>query len=384
MTATSAVVATVASEPEVSRFDVDRLERRYRLVYPLNIFLENARQVIVVNVIVLVVGAAVYFLHYALSSADKAPIETRVFLVTAFAGLVLVGYISLWALTVRNFWKLGSILTLVLALGLGWSLYAIGLQIVSPIIDVTTRLGTVSPIWASLLLAAIGLTVAYFAHLIWVLLEAAFGLTLVTGADRQVLRDRPSRKVPGAGFLSRFWAFPPLFRFARRSAIRYAAIIALSVICAFFFAAAALLPVVLKGPLEDLPKLSQDCGTNLDCLVTQVQGSVADFTFPFGAVVGCLLIGWLAQLLLRRMLRFSLQSLQEIDPRPPVLFLRAFRDDQVPLRTRNVALFGRVLELGRRSNSLDQLLLDEATAYGPVVGLGSPTDKRPPYGAARG
>lgn len=45
---------------------------------------------------------------------------------------------------------------------------------------------------------------------------------------------------------------------------------------------------------------------------------------------------------------------------------------------------GRVLELGRRSGSLDQLLLDEATAYGPVVGLGSPTGKRPPYGAARG
>ncbi len=66
------------------------------------------------------------------------------------------------------------------------------------------------------------------------------------------------------------------------------------------------------------------------------------------------------------------------------MFLRAFRDDQVPLRTRKVALFGRVLELGRRSGSLDQLLLDEATAYGPVVGLGSPTDKRPPYGAARG
>ena len=105
--------------PEVNRIDIDRLERRYRLVYPLNIFLENARQVVVVSAVGLVVGAAVYFLHYALSSADKAPIEIQVFLVTAFACAVVVGYISLWALTVRNFWKLGALLTLVLALALG-------------------------------------------------------------------------------------------------------------------------------------------------------------------------------------------------------------------------------------------------------------------------
>jgi hypothetical protein len=40
--------------------------------------------------------------------------------------------------------------------------------------------------------------------------------------------------------------------------------------------------------------------------------------------------------------------------------------------------------MGQRANSLDQLLLAEATSCGPVVGLGSPTDKRAPYGAARG
>src|SRR4051812_42448580 len=49
-----------------------------------------------------------------------------------------------------------------------------------------------------------------------------------------------------------------------------------------------------------------------------------------------------------------------------------------------LALFGRILEMGRRANSLDHLLLEEGTSYGPVVGLGSPTDKRPPYGVARG
>jgi hypothetical protein len=56
-----------------------------------------------------------------------------------------------------------------------------------------------------------------------------------------------------------------------------------------------------------------------------------------------------------------------------MLFLRAFRDDQVPLGAPEIALFGRLLEIGRRANTT-----------GPVVGLGSPTDKRSPYGAARG
>ncbi len=92
MTATGATVTDARRGPEVSRVDVDRLERRYRLVYPLNIFLENARQVVVVSAVGLVIGAALYFLHYALSSADTAPIEIQVFLVTAFACAVVVGY----------------------------------------------------------------------------------------------------------------------------------------------------------------------------------------------------------------------------------------------------------------------------------------------------
>jgi hypothetical protein len=99
-------------EENAPQIELDRLERRYRLVYPLNIFLENARQVVVASTVVLVASATVYFLQYAFSSSsEKAPIEIRVFLVTAFASMVVVGYISLWAATVRNSWKLGSLLT---------------------------------------------------------------------------------------------------------------------------------------------------------------------------------------------------------------------------------------------------------------------------------
>src|SRR4029079_6886169 len=130
----------------------------------------------------------------------QGAVEIQVFLVTAFAAAVMVGYISLWALTVRNFWKVGALLTLVLALALGWSLYATGAEVGRTVTDAETRLTGASPVLAVLLLAALGPIAIYFAHLIWTLLEAAFGLTLVTAVDRPILRDRPSRRIPGTGF----------------------------------------------------------------------------------------------------------------------------------------------------------------------------------------
>jgi hypothetical protein len=287
-------------------------------------------------------------------------------------------------LTVRNFWKFGSLLTLVLALAFAWWVYGAGAEAASPLADMLTRLMAAAPLVALLLLAVIGLTAAYYAHLIWALCQAAFALARINASDRETLRDKPSHKTPGMGFFSRFWGFPPLFRFARGSPLRYTAIVVLSLLCAFLFSIMALLPLILTGPIDQISLIGKRCGVDDACLTTQTVQLSYLFFLPLATLVICLVLGWLGQRLVRRLLRFSLEALQEADTRPPVLFLRAFRDDQVPLRAPKVALFGRVLELGRRLNSLDQLLLEEATSSGPVVGLGSPTDKRPPYGAARG
>jgi len=306
MTATGATVADASIDSEVNRLDLDRLERRYRLVYPLNIFLENARQVVVVSAIGLVIAASVFFLRHSLLSADKAPIEVQVFLVTAFASLVVVGYISLWALTVRNFWKLGSILTLVLALAFAWWVYGAGAEAASPLADMLTRLTAAAPWVALLLLAVIGFTAAYYAHLIWALLDAAFALTLVSAPERKVLRDQPSRKAPGMGFFSRFWGFPPLFRFARGSPLRYAAIIVLSLLCAFLFSIVALLPLILSGPIDQISLIGKRCAADDACLTTQTVQLFYLFFLPLAALVVCLVLGWLGQLVVRRLLRFSL------------------------------------------------------------------------------
>ncbi len=295
----------------------------------------------------------------------------------------MVGYVSLWGATVRNFWKFGALLTLIIAVLIARSLFETGDETAVPIVNVITTLTAKAPLWAVALLALVGLIVACYGHFIWVLLQAVFALARVGASDRKIMRDLPPGQA-ASGFFSRFWAFPPLFKFARKPASRYAAIILLSLVCALLFSIVAALPVVLTMPLDEIGRVNETCGIDVDCILTKVPQVSASFAFPFAAVLACLVIGWLAQRLLRRLLRFSLEALQEADTRPPVLFLRAFRDDQVPLRSPNLALFGRLLELGRRSNSLDQLLLDEGTPCGPVVGLGSPTDKRPPYGAARG
>jgi hypothetical protein len=326
MTATDAMVGETSSRP----VDVDRLERRYRLAYPLHVFLENARQVVVVFAVGLTIAASVIFLSYSLSSADKAPIEISVFLVTAFASVVAAGYITLWDLTVRNFWKFGGLLTLVLALAIIWVAYGIGVEVASPIAGMLTQLTAAAPLVALLLLAVIALAAAYYAHLIWALLGAAFVLALGNTSDRKLLRDRPPRTVTRMGFFSRFWGFPPLYRFARGKPLRYLSIVVLSLFCAFCFSIVAVSALLMNLPIDQAARLGKRCGSDDACLVTGTLDVSYSFLFLMAALTGCVLAGWVGQRLLRRLLRFSLEALQEADSRPPVLFLRAFRDDQVP------------------------------------------------------
>jgi hypothetical protein len=97
-----------------------------------------------------------------------------------------------------------------------------------------------------------------------------------------------------------------------------------------------------------------------------------------------LLFGLFVEKGVRRLLRLSLERLQRVDPRPPILFLRAFKDDQIDLRPAKLSWLGWLAEFGNRATNLDRVLLEEGTPYGPVVAIGNPKDQHPPYGAARG
>ena len=59
----------------------------------------------------------------------------------------------------------------------------------------------------------------------------------------------------------------------------------------------------------------------------------------------------------RRKIRLSIDELVATDPRYPILFLRSFREDQVVLPSPRHTLIGRILALGFREQTLDELLL---------------------------
>ena len=101
------------------------------------------------------------------------------------------------------------------------------------------------------------------------------------------------------------------------------------------------------------------------------------------AAVAVLAGGALTKNLGRRAARTSVLELQKLDKRAPILFLRAFRDDQVRLAPPKLSLLGYCFDLGNRESNLDVLLLEEGTDFGPVMALGNQNDPLPPYGAAR-
>src|SRR5690606_33134234 len=77
----------------------------------------------------------------------------------------------------------------------------------------------------------------------------------------------------------------------------------------------------------------------------------------------------------------------EIGPRsdrPPVLFLRSFRDDAIDLDYDDGGPGGQWMTIGNAQSSLDRMLVTEFGDWsGPVIALGNPDDAMPPFGAVR-
>lgn len=86
----------------------------------------------------------------------------------------------------------------------------------------------------------------------------------------------------------------------------------------------------------------------------------------------------------QRRATLPMHQLKEYDKRNPVLFLRSFLDDQIPLPRAKASLTGKALQFGLPAESLDTILLRLGSYHGPVVALGSPSDEIQPFGASRG
>lgn len=95
---------------------------------------------------------------------------------------------------------------------------------------------------------------------------------------------------------------------------------------------------------------------------------------------------WLAGGLLARLARrlsiASFSALSAADTRPPVLFLRAFQDDQGQVRRRRGSLFDRLVA-APEAHSIDEMLLCDHYFRGPVLAIADGRRQGLPYGATR-
>ncbi len=85
-----------------------------------------------------------------------------------------------------------------------------------------------------------------------------------------------------------------------------------------------------------------------------------------------------------KQMRTSLEEIQHLDERAPILFLRSFLNDTVPLPEGRFTPAKWMLDGAGALSTLDMMILDEGTRTGPTVALGNPDDPAPPYGVARG
>jgi hypothetical protein len=196
-----------------------------------------------------------------------------------------------------------------------------------------------------------------------VMLRAAFGVLLATEDERRLMRETMPAAAGRRRALIRIWGLPPNYAYARKSRWQYVRLMSLALANSAAFGLATLMILMLAGVYAF---------GQIAVLVT-----IALFFLFIG-------LGALTRGIVERKASIALVDLQRHDKRAPILFLRAFVDDQIPLAASRVPLYMKLIQLGQMRANLDRVLLEEGTPYGPVVALGKPGDKFPPYGAARG
>src|ERR1700754_534006 len=377
---------------------LDRIENRFRRAYPavmLGIAYQNFMGTISVflfvpSVILILMLTVVVFLLQsigvgttwghppALSALVKLPVY-----VTLFVGFVFaIGYSS------RNFGKFSA------WAGATWVILLLALQVTilghffPNIVAFVREVAARSPVGAVALVSA---TVVCEYCTLLVLFAAAEGTIAIfraSPAERTLLKQAITGSPVPRTILSQMLGLPPLFGFVQGKA-RKAAIIVLSSLSAYLTGAICInIASAWFVLLYELNRIAERCGASdigNECLGRELTSFlIAAGPFFALAMIVFIAVAAISNRMVNRLVRTSIEELLGADHRAPVLFLRAFRDDQVHLRPPKVNVLGRFLELGRRKQTLDTLLLEELTTYGPVVALGHPRDKSPPYGVARG
>jgi hypothetical protein len=178
--------------------------------------------------------------------------------------------------------------------------------------------------------------------------------------ERAIMREPRAASSGFTNFLIRLMGFPVLIDYARRSRLRHQTILFLSYLSSFAFAVVNILIIVdPAGGLTGVTSIVASCRYGRDCYDSFALAALGT-AITFYSLIVVLLLGFgaITQKLVRWLLRFSLERVQRIDVRAPVLFLRAFRGDPIPLYSPRIGLMATLMELGKRKTNLDQMLLE--------------------------
>src|SRR5689334_11405963 len=94
-------------------------------------------------------------------------------------------------------------------------------------------------------------------------------------------------------------------------------------------------------------------------------------------------LGALLQRIASRRATKLYQDAREWDGRPPIVFLRAFDQDALKLKARAIDPIVKLPAGCGEPRTMDEILLEHASPYGPVIAIGDPRNPMPPLGAAR-
>ena len=218
------------------------------------------------------------------------------------------------------------------------------------------------------------------------LVRAAWNISRVSATERAIVRGKGSPTLQG--FLLQLFGLPTICLWLDGRQ-RYTSLLLffLSTAALCSFVVGLLYIVIASGShvAEGVSGIEKDIGRQLtpmkSLFVFITFASIELLRVSLILAILILLAGGL-RFVARRFTRLSLEQLISSDPRRTILFLRAFRDDQVRLKKPRRTPFRWSVALGEPRPTLDHVLLEEATPYGPVVAIGKPGSTAP-FGAAR-
>jgi hypothetical protein len=373
----------MAEEASFHDVDLDPIEDKLVKFNPVATILRNALYVswpvVIPNAVIFAIVTLILLINL-LGGDINRPLLLLFFIFFGISALLAVDVALAWMVS-----RLKSELLAVTALGFVavFAVYMIFITMTGP---ATYRFSpfyllAVSPLYTVTFL----ITIALVAWFIYSVASGILAARQIPERNRIIARPDYFESRLALETLERYGGLPPVIQFLpNRTKLKW-----------IYYASALLFLVGFNGLQQAAGSyytqyiaLNSACGSasNLDACL-RASSAFYQIGVVFVALTVMAVALWGANrliTLMRQQSTHSLAEMQKIDARPPVLFLRAFRDDQIPLAEPKRTLFGRLVDLGRPHTNLDLLLLELGTPYGPVVALGNPTDSLPPYGAARG